>query len=143
MSAPAVADTVIGALESGKYGLVIVNFANGDMVGHTAVRSAILEAVKTLDHEVGRVLDAAVDTGFSVVLTADHGNCEQMVDPVSGEPHTQHTTFPVPCLVIDDAIGELDSDAGLADIAPTVLQLMGLEIPPSMSGHSLLRHVTA
>jgi 2,3-bisphosphoglycerate-independent phosphoglycerate mutase len=143
MSAPAVADTVIGALESGKYGLVIVNFANGDMVGHTAVRSAILEAVKTLDHEVGRVLDAAVDTGFSVVLTADHGNCEQMVDPVSGEPHTQHTTFPVPCLVIDDAIGELDSDAGLADIAPTVLQLMGLEIPPNMSGHSLLRRVAA
>jgi 2,3-bisphosphoglycerate-independent phosphoglycerate mutase len=74
------------------------------------------------------VLDAAVVCGFSVVLTADHGNCEQMVDPVSGEPHTQHTTFPVPCL---------------ADIAPTVLQLMGLEIPSSMSGHSLLRRIAA
>ncbi|MDX1594639.1 MAG: 2,3-bisphosphoglycerate-independent phosphoglycerate mutase [Gammaproteobacteria bacterium] len=143
MSAPAVADAVIGAMESGKYGLVIVNFANGDMVGHTAVRPAILEAVRTLDREVGRVLDAAVEAGFSVVLTADHGNCEQMIDPESGEPHTQHTTFPVPCLVIDDAIGELDPDAGLADIAPTVLQLMGLEIPPGMSGHSLLRRVAA
>jgi 2,3-bisphosphoglycerate-independent phosphoglycerate mutase len=143
MSAPEVADAVIGAMASGKYGLVIVNFANGDMVGHTAVRPAILEAVKTLDHEVGRVLDAAVDTGFSVMLTADHGNCELMIDPESGVAHTQHTTFPVPCLVVDDAIGELDPDAGLADIAPTVLQLMGLEIPPNMSGHSLLRRITA
>ena len=143
MSAPAVADAVIGAMESGKYGLVIVNFANGDMVGHTAVRKAILEAVRALDHEVGRVLDAAVERGFSVVLTADHGNCEQMIDPVTGDPHTQHTTFPVPCLVIDEAVGELNPDAGLADIAPTVLQLMGLEIPSSMSGHSLLRSYAA
>ncbi len=143
MSAPAVADAVIGAMQSGKYGLVIVNFANGDMVGHTAVRTAILEAVRVLDRQVGRVLDAAVEAGFSVVLTADHGNCEQMIDPTTGEPHTQHTTFPVPCLVVDDAVGELAPDAGLADIAPTVLALMGLEIPQAMTGRVLLRRVAA
>ena len=139
MSAPEVADAVIGAMTSGKYGLVIVNFANGDMVGHTAVRPAILAAVRALDHEVGRVLDTAVDQGFSVVLTADHGNCEMMIDPESGVAHTQHTTFPVPCLVIDEANWELEPNPGLADIAPTVLQLMGLEIPDAMNGRSLLK----
>jgi 2,3-bisphosphoglycerate-independent phosphoglycerate mutase len=142
MSAPEVADAVIGAMQSGRFGLVIVNFANGDMVGHTAIRAAILAAVRALDHEVGRVLDAAVEQGFSVVLTADHGNCELMVDPVTGAAHTQHTTFPVPCLVVDESRWELDPDAGLADIAPTVLQLMGLEVPADMTGHSLLRPAT-
>jgi len=142
MSAPEVADAVIYAMESGKYGLIIVNFANGDMVGHTAKRPAILAAIRALDHEVGRVLDAAVDQGVAVVLTADHGNCEMMVDPVSGEAHTQHTTFPVPCLVIDETPWELEPDPGLADIAPTVLQLMGLEIPTAMTGRSVLRSAT-
>jgi 2,3-bisphosphoglycerate-independent phosphoglycerate mutase len=142
MSAPEVADAVVDAMADGQYGLVIVNFANGDMVGHTAVRPAILEAVRVLDREVDRVLDAAVAHGFSVVLTSDHGNCEQMVDPDTGEAHTQHTTFPVPCLVIDEADWDLDPDAGLADIAPTVLQLMGLDIPTAMTGHSLLRPTT-
>jgi len=143
MSAPAVADAVIEALGSGRYGLVIVNFANGDMVGHTAVRDAIVEAVKVLDREVDRVLEAAVEHGFTVLLTADHGNCELMTDPQSGAPHTRHTTFPVPCLVIDEMRWELAEDSGLASVAPTLLELMGLPVPETMTGRSLLRRVTA
>lgn len=138
MSAREVADGVIDAVRSGDHGLVIVNFANGDMVGHTAIREAILAAVHTLDREVPRLLEAAVDAGFSVVLTADHGNCEQIHDSVAHAPHTQHTTFPVPCLIVDEARWTLREGAGLSDIAPTVLQLMGLPVPAQMSGRPLL-----
>ncbi len=138
MSAAAVADAVVEALGRRRYSLVVVNFANGDMVGHTAVREAVIRAVETLDREVGRVLDAAVAEGYSVVLTADHGNCDEMVDPVTGEPHTQHTTYPVPCLVIDEVPWRLATGAGLASVAPTVLQLMGLPQPKAMTGRSLL-----
>jgi 2,3-bisphosphoglycerate-independent phosphoglycerate mutase len=139
MSAAEVADAVIEALGSGRYGLVIVNFANGDMVGHTAVHDAIIDAVRTLDREVDRVLEAAVASGFAVLLTADHGNCELMVDPQTGAPHTQHTTFPVPCLVVDEGPWELAADGGLANVAPTLLELMGLPLPETMSAGSLLR----
>jgi len=138
MSAAGVADKVIEALESGSYGFVMVNFANGDMVGHTAVRDAVIQAVEALDKEVGRVLDAAAETGFSVILTADHGNCDEMVDPVTQEPHTQHTLYPVPCMVIDEANWHLRPGCDLSAVAPTVLQLMGLQQPPSMTGKSLL-----
>jgi len=138
MSAAGVADKVIGGLESGDYGFIMVNFANGDMVGHTAVREAVIKAVEALDTEVGRVLDAAAKTGFSVILTADHGNCDEMVDPVTQEPHTQHTLYPVPCLVIDKTNWHLRPGCDLSAVAPTVLQLMGLQQPPSMTGNSLL-----
>ncbi len=138
MNAAAVADAVVDAVKSKQYAFIVVNFANGDMVGHTAVREAILQSVESLDQEVGRVLDSAIANGFSVVLTADHGNCEEMVDPVSGEPHTQHTVYPVPCLVIDEIPWQLSIGAGLVSIAPTVLQLMGLQQPDSMHGQSLL-----
>jgi len=138
MSAAAVADAVVDAIGKRRYGLIVVNFANGDMVGHTAVREAVIRAVETLDREVGRVLDAAVAAGCSVVLTADHGNCDEMVDPVTGEPHTQHTTYPVPCLVIDEVPWRLATGAGLSSVAPTVLQLMGLPQPKAMTGRSLL-----
>jgi 2,3-bisphosphoglycerate-independent phosphoglycerate mutase len=138
MSAREVADEVVRALQSGKFSFVLVNFANGDMVGHTAVREAIIQAVETLDREVGRVLDCAVEQGYSVVLTADHGNCDEMVDPITGEPHTQHTTYPVPCLVIDEVPWRLKTGGGLHNVAPTVLQLMGLKQPEQMTGRSLL-----
>ncbi len=138
MSAEGVADKVIEGLESGEYGFIMVNFANGDMVGHTAVRDAVIQAVEALDKEVGRVLDAAAKTGFSVILTADHGNCDEMVDPVTQEPHTQHTLYPVPCLVIDESNWHLRPGCDLSAVAPTVLQLMGLQQPPSMTGKSLL-----
>jgi 2,3-bisphosphoglycerate-independent phosphoglycerate mutase len=138
MSAAAVADAVIDAIKSKQYSFMVVNFANGDMVGHTAVREAVIQTVETLDHEVGRVLDYAVGENFSVVLTADHGNCEEMVDPVTGEPQTQHTVYPVPCLVIDKVQWQLSIGAGLNCVAPTILQLMGLQQPGKMTGHSLL-----
>ncbi len=138
MSAREVADETIKAIESGHYGFVVVNFANGDMVGHTAVREAVIAAVEAMDTEVGRVLDAAVARGFSVVLTADHGNCDEMVDPVTGEPHTQHTMYPVPLMIIDKARWRLTSCGGLSGVAPTVLQLMGIPQPKAMRGRSLL-----
>ncbi|ROR32753.1 2,3-bisphosphoglycerate-independent phosphoglycerate mutase [Inmirania thermothiophila] len=138
MSAPEVADEVVKALRSGDYAFILVNFANGDMVGHTAVREAIIKAVETLDREVGRVLDAAREAGYAAVLTADHGNCEEMVDPVTGTAQTQHTVYPVPCLVVDERPWRLTTGAGLSAVAPTVLQLMGLRQPEAMKGRSLL-----
>lgn len=138
MSAAEVADTIIAALEKREHSFILVNFANGDMVGHTAVREAVIAAVESLDKEVGRVLDAAVKADYSVVLTADHGNCDEMVDPVTQEPHTQHTLYPVPCMIIDENNWHLRPGASLSSIAPTVLQLMGLQQAPSMTGKSLL-----
>jgi 2,3-bisphosphoglycerate-independent phosphoglycerate mutase len=138
MSAPQVADSVVNALESREFAFIVVNFANGDMVGHTAVPQAVIRAVEALDREVGRVLDAAVASGYSVVLTADHGNCEEMVDPATGAPNTQHTCYPVPCLIVDEAAWQLSSAGGLANIAPTVLQLLGLPKPAAMQASSLL-----
>ena len=138
MSAPEVADAVVKAINSGQYGFIVVNFANGDMVGHTAVEKAVIRAVETLDTQVGRVIDAAIGNDFSVVLTADHGNCEEMVDAITGTPHTQHTLYPVPCMIIDKAAWQLSCSSGLANVAPTILQLMGLEIPAEMTSKSLL-----
>ena len=100
--------------------------------------ATVIEAVEVLDREVGRVLDAAVECGYSVILSADHGNCDEMVDPVTQTPHTQHTLYPVPCLVIDPVPWNLSIGAGLDAIAPTVLALMGLPKPAAMHGHSLL-----
>lgn len=139
MSAVEVADTMVEALQSRKFDFLVVNFANGDMVGHTAVREAILEAVEVLDREVGRVIEQARQSGYSVILTADHGNCDEMVDPETGQPHTQHSQHPVPCMVIDDQTSELVGGENLSAIAPTVLQLMGLAKPSAMSGSALIR----
>jgi 2,3-bisphosphoglycerate-independent phosphoglycerate mutase len=116
----------------------VVNFANGDMVGHTAVEEAVVKAVEALDREVGRVLQCADAAGYSIILTADHGNCEEMVDPATGEPNTQHTTYPVPCVISDEQVWKLSCGGGLANIAPTILQLMGLKIPGSMVSSLLL-----
>jgi 2,3-bisphosphoglycerate-independent phosphoglycerate mutase len=138
MSAREVADAVIAAISQGRHALMVVNFANGDMVGHTAIPDAVIQAVETLDREVGRLLDAASNAGYSAVLTADHGNCEEIVDPFTGEPHTQHTTYPVPCLVMDQDNWQLSCGGGLANVAPTVLHLMGIAAPAAMSVPSLL-----
>jgi len=138
MNAAQVADTVIEAIKRGEYSFIVVNFANGDMVGHTAVREAVIQAVETLDREVGKVLDVAVSHGYSVVLTADHGNCEEMVDPITGQPHTQHTLYPVPCLIIDEVPWRLATGAGLSAVAPTILQFLGLPPGQGMEKHSLL-----
>jgi len=138
MSAVEVADKVIESLESNEYAFIVVNFANGDMVGHTAVAEAIIKAIETLDTQAGRVIDVAREQGYSVILTADHGNCDEMVDPVTGDPHTQHTVYPVPCLIIDDIAWKLSNEGSLKNVAPTVLNLMGLTKPEEMEGKSLL-----
>ena len=137
MSAKYVTDEVIAAIDSDRYGFIVVNYANGDMVGHTAVREAILKAVEVLDEEVHRLISRAVEKGFCVLLTADHGNCDEMVDPVTGLPQTQHTVYPVPCAIIGDGNPTLKSDGGLSNIAPTILKLMGLKQPEKMRAEPL------
>ncbi len=138
MSAPQVADRILAALRSEQYAFVLVNFANGDMVGHTAKIPAILRAVETLDLQFHRILQTARRYGFKIILTADHGNCDEMVDPVTGEPHTQHTVYPVPMLLVGEPGARLGIGRGIADIAPTILELMGLPQPDAMRGRSIL-----
>ncbi|MFK8083035.1 MAG: 2,3-bisphosphoglycerate-independent phosphoglycerate mutase [Granulosicoccus sp.] len=138
MSAAGITDGIVEALGVADAGLIVVNLANGDMVGHTGIAEAVVSAVETVDEMVGRMWDAAVANGYSIVLTADHGNADMVIDPVSRKPHTQHTTFPVPCAIYDSQRWELGNGNGLPCVAPTVLQLMGLEKPASMQGHSLL-----
>ncbi|MFK7893828.1 MAG: alkaline phosphatase family protein, partial [Granulosicoccus sp.] len=138
MSAEAVTEGILNALHARQAGLIVVNLANGDMVGHTGVRDAVIKAVEVVDTMVGRLWDVAVENGYSIVLTADHGNADMLLDPVTRAPHTQHTTFPVACAVHDESTWELSTGCGLPSIAPTVLQLMGLEQPNGMTGRSLL-----
>jgi len=107
-------------------------------VGHTGVRDAVIKAVEVVDEIVGELVQAATDNEFSVLLTADHGNADMLLDPVTGAPHTQHTIFPVACMVKDKNAWHLANGLGLSSIAPTVLQLMGLEQPASMGGVSML-----
>ena len=137
MSARGVTDAVLDALRGGEFGLVVVNLANGDMVGHTGVREAVIAAVETVDALVGELWEAAVANDFSIVLTADHGNADMLVDPLTGSPHTQHTTFPVACAVHDVEPRALGTGHALPSIAPTLLELMGLERPAGMTGRSL------
>jgi len=139
MSAVEVTDGTVAALLQRKYGFVLVNFANPDMVGHTGILSAAIQAVETMDECLGRICEAARQVGAAVLITADHGNCEQMLDPLTGQPHTAHTTNPVPFVVVDDALcGKTLREGGLADVAPTVLDIMGLPKPNEMTGRSLL-----
>jgi 2,3-bisphosphoglycerate-independent phosphoglycerate mutase len=139
MSAAAVADGVVAAIAREHFGFVLVNFANPDMVGHTGVLPAAVTAIDVIDECIGRIIDAAAAHETSVIITADHGNCEQMVDEHGG-PHTQHTTNPVPLLLVDPryAAAQLATDGRLCDVAPTVLRVMGLPRPAQMEGHSLL-----
>jgi 2,3-bisphosphoglycerate-independent phosphoglycerate mutase len=139
MSAAEVADEVVQAMDSGRHAFIVVNFANGDMVGHTGVPEAIVRAVEAVDMAVGRVLDKALEAGYAAVVTADHGNCEQMVDPATGEALTQHTANPVPCMIVDSQVVELAAGQGLDAVAPTILDLMGLECPAAMATGSLIR----
>lgn len=138
MSASEVTDKLVAAIGSGKYDLIVCNYANGDMVGHTGVYEAAVKAVETLDTCLGRVEAALLDAGGEGLVTADHGNCEQMVDYQSGQHHTQHTTEHVPLVYIGDRKLTLDPHGGiLADIAPTLLALMNLPQPKEMTGRNL------
>jgi 2,3-bisphosphoglycerate-independent phosphoglycerate mutase len=140
MSAYGVCDAVVKRVNSNLFDLVVVNFANGDMVGHTGVLAAAVKAVEIVDVCVGRVLDAVQRQGGTAIITADHGNCEQMIDPATGGPHTAHTVYPVECILMDDRLkGKKLRDGGrLADIAPTALQMFGLDKPAEMTGTSLI-----
>lgn len=136
MSAYEVTEKVVEAIKSQKYDFIILNYANGDMVGHTGVYEAAEKAVETVDECVGKMVDAIKAEGGIAVITADHGNAEMMVDPESGEPFTAHTTNPVPLVIVGSDAKALH-EGKLCDIAPTLLKLAGLEIPAQMTGKPL------
>jgi 2,3-bisphosphoglycerate-independent phosphoglycerate mutase len=140
MAADGVAQSVEAAIVSAKYDFVLVNFANPDMVGHTGVLDAAIRAVEAVDAGLGKIVDAARALGGAVLVTADHGNCELMKDPATGQPHTAHTLNPVPLIYVDDSThrARIRSGGRLCDIAPTMLELLGLPQPAEMTGRSLL-----
>jgi 2,3-bisphosphoglycerate-independent phosphoglycerate mutase len=144
MSAPEIARQTARAICTGAYDFTLVNFANADMVGHTGVMEAAVKAVETVDTCVGEVVEAATEQGGVVLVTADHGNAEQMIDYQTGGPYTAHTVyFPVPFILVPGRHAELEhielrGDGVLADVAPTVLQLMGIPKPMDMEGTSLI-----
>ena len=138
MSASRIVDKLIEAIENDEHTFIVTNFANTDMVGHTARPEAVIRAVETLDVESHRLFRVALEHGWRVMLTADHGNCDELINPCTGEPHTQHTEYPVPFLIMGEGPVRLGIGRGLADIAPTVLDLLGLPQPPVMTGRSLI-----
>ena len=137
MSAIAVKDHLIQAIQGGEYPFILVNFANTDMVGHTGIPEAAQKAVETVDFCVGQVAEAVQNAGGVLLITADHGNAEQMIDPVKGTPHTAHTANPVPFVVVSEQAYQV-ADGSLQDVAPTVLKLLNIEKPNDMTGTSLI-----
>ncbi|MEQ8366892.1 MAG: alkaline phosphatase family protein, partial [Roseicyclus sp.] len=130
-------EAFVGAIEKG-YDLIVTNFANPDMVGHTGDLGAAIKACEAVDQGLGRALDALAAAGGTMIVTADHGNCETMIDPVTGGPHTAHTLNPVPVILVGGPKGAALRDGRLSDLAPSVLELMGLPQPSEMTGKSLL-----
>jgi 2,3-bisphosphoglycerate-independent phosphoglycerate mutase len=138
MSAPGVTDVLCGAIEKGEHDFILCNYANGDMVGHTGSIPATIAAVETVDRCLARVMKSAERTGARLMVTADHGNCEMMIDPATGGPHTAHTTNPVPFLIVEgDVKTPLRSGGALCDVGPTLLTMLGLESPKEMTGIDL------
>ena len=139
MSAPEVTERLVMEIQSGKYDVIVLNFANGDMVGHTGKLSAAISAVSTVDRCLGRVVEAMREQGGITIITADHGNAELMVDPETGAPHTAHTTNVVPLILVSEQHRGYSLRSGvLADIAPTILDLAGIEQPVEMTGKTLI-----
>ena len=138
MSAAGIADTVIHAIEKGDFDAIIMNFANADMVGHSGKLEATIKAVETVDECLGRIFQALRPRGGAWIITADHGNAETMIDPVTGGPHTYHTTNPVPFILRQRRRPHaLNSGGSLRDIAPTLLGVLGVPEPPEMTGRDL------
>lgn len=137
MSAGEVTDAFVGAIEAG-YDLIVANYANPDMVGHTGDLQAAIDACEAVDQGLARVVAAIEQAGGAMIVTADHGNCEMMVDPETGGPHTAHTTNPVPVMLLGGPAGANLRQGRLSDLAPTLLDLMGLPKPPEMTGESLI-----
>lgn len=137
MSAPELAERCVAAIRERRFDFILVNFANPDMVGHTGVLAAAIEAVETVDKCLGQLIDAVTEVGGVMLVTADHGNCELMRDPKTGGPHTAHTTNPVPCFLVGAAAGVQLHDGRLADVAPTLLEFLGIDQPAAMTGRNL------
>jgi 2,3-bisphosphoglycerate-independent phosphoglycerate mutase len=138
MSAPELTEKAVTAINSGKYDMIILNFANPDMIGHTGILAAAIKAVETVDAGLGKIADAVAAQGGALLVTADHGNCETMRDEVTGAPHTAHTTNPVPVFLSTSTTGLKLHDGILADLAPTLLALLGIKQPALMTGRSLM-----
>jgi 2,3-bisphosphoglycerate-independent phosphoglycerate mutase len=138
MSAAELTAKAVAAIKSGQHDLIVLNYANPDMVGHTGSLPAAVKAVETVDAGLGQIADAIRHSGGALLVTADHGNCETMRDPVTGGPHTSHTTNPVPVFLMGGGAVSI-AEGRLADLAPTLLALMGLPQPPEMTGMSLIR----
>ena len=140
MSAPGVTNEMLRRINMDKYDLMVLNYANGDMVGHTGSLSAAVKAVEAVDEGVGKIVNAVLEKGGALIVTADHGNCEQMIDHETGGIHTAHTTYDVDLIVVDDRYKDYQLKTGgrLADIAPTALRLLGLRQPTEMTGESLI-----
>jgi len=142
MSAAELTDKAVAAIDGGKYDLIVLNYANPDMVGHTGSLKAAIKAVETVDAGLGRIADAVAKQGGALLVTADHGNCELMKDPATGGPHTAHTTNPVPVVLVGGSAKAIENGI-LADVAPTLLDLMALKQPSEMTGHTLIQHDAA
>lgn len=140
MSAAGVTDTAIEHIRSGNYDFVVMNYANADMVGHTGVIEAAIQAVEAVDTGVGRVVEATLAIGGGLLITADHGNAEQMIEYDTGKPYTAHTTYPVPLYLVVPQLAQarLRADGILADVSPTILQILSIPQPKDMTGKSLL-----
>ena len=140
MSAAGVTDTAVEHIRSGEYDLVIMNYANADMVGHTGVLEAAITAVQAVDTGVGRVVEATLAIGGGLLITADHGNAEQLIDYETGKPFTAHTTYPVPLYLVVPQLAQvrLRNDGILADVAPTILDILGIAQPKDMTGRTLI-----
>jgi len=140
MSAPELTDKLVEAIGSDKYDVIICNYANPDMVGHTGNFEATVKAIEYLDTSIGRVVEAVQQAGGEILITADHGNAERMRSKETGQPYTAHTNNPVPLLYVGRPLALAANGGALSDIAPTMLDLMGLKPPPEMNGHSLIAH---
>jgi 2,3-bisphosphoglycerate-independent phosphoglycerate mutase len=139
MNAPIVTDNVVERIESGEYDMIMLNFANADMVGHTGVFEAAVKAVETVDTCIGRIVDALKTVDGQLLIIADHGNAEQMADPETGSPYTAHTTNHVPCILVSETYKHAKLHDGiLADVAPTLLTMAGMAIPADMTGRCLI-----
>jgi 2,3-bisphosphoglycerate-independent phosphoglycerate mutase len=138
MSAQGITDTLVGDVESGKHDVIICNFANADMVGHTGNIEAAVKAVETIDRSLGRIVAAVRNAGGTLIVTADHGNAEEMWNTELNEPHTAHTCNPVPVIVVSDATGiRLREGGSLRDIAPTMVGILEVPAPKEMTGADL------
>jgi 2,3-bisphosphoglycerate-independent phosphoglycerate mutase len=138
MSAPGITDVLTSAIADRSHDFILCNFANADMVGHSGSLDATIKAVEVVDQCLARVLRAAEQSGFRLLITADHGNAEMMIDPVSGGPHTAHTTNPVPLVAVgDESMNALARGGALCDVGPTILRMLGMEQPPEMTGKPL------